>query len=419
MAQPKTAGWSGRGAPQGDPAQIWFAMLDLHHQETEFQIKVEGTHTLPYTTRVQSLDREKGLLFLKLLRPLPHELAREAPFVMLFTAEDQRFEAPTLFQGREGHLLYRFTLPALLVPSDRRRHKRYPFRPREKAYVVAQDGMVPGHGLSGPLVNLCLGGLAFRVDRVLRLDDHMRITPGLSFYERGKDLPSLGIRDLPGLPVFQCRGVLANAIERDGEIIVGVQFGELKEAELKELQGVLNLRDLKQRAAVSLGTEAPREATPRTAAPPGKPEPAGRMSPAGAVNPEALLRLGRRSTRVLLAMAAGPDREGICAALGEAGYLMVDQADSLDQALADLPTDRQAVMPILLIEGPTLAAPPSATLRTHRQSVGDWLDLPVAMISPRGQPLPPSGDPGLRTIPWPETGDAQWTAALDDLAGIL
>ena len=147
MAQPKTAGWSGRGAPQGDPAQIWFAMLDLHHQETEFQIKVEGTHTLPYTTRVQSLDREKGLLFLKLLRPLPHELAREAPFVMLFTAEDQRFEAPTLFQGREGHLLYRFTLPALLVPSDRRRHKRYPFRPREKAYVVAQDGMVPGLSL--------------------------------------------------------------------------------------------------------------------------------------------------------------------------------------------------------------------------------------------------------------------------------
>ena len=418
MAQPKTARPSGRGAPSEDPAQIWLTMLDLHRQETEFQIRVEGTHTLPYSARVEALDQEKGLLFLKLFRPLPHELAREALFAMLFTAEDQRFEAPTLYLGREGHLLYRFTLPALLVSSDRRRHKRYPFRPREKAYVVAQDGTVPGYGLSGPLVNLCLGGLAFRVDRVLRLDDHMRITPGLSFYERGKDLPALGIRDLPGLPVFQCRGVLANAIERDGEIIVGVQFGELKESELKELQGVLNLRDLKQRAAVSLGTEAPREAALREPSP-RNPELAGRMSPAGALNPEALLRLGRRSTRVLLAMAAGPDREGISAALGEAGYLLLEHADSLDQALAGLPTDRHAVMPLLLIEGSTLEAPPLAALRAHRQAVGDWLDLPVALICPRGQALPSFGGPGMRPIPWPEAGASHWAVTLDDLAGIL
>ena len=418
MAQPKAARWSGRGVPLEDPTQIWLTMLDLHRQESEFQIKVEGTHTLPYTARVASLDREKGLLFFKLFRPLPHELAREAPFVMLFTAEEQRFEAPTLYQGREGHLLYRFTVPPLLVPSDRRRHKRYPFRPREKAYVVAQDGRVPGHGLYGPLVNLCLGGLAFRVDRVMRLDDHMRVTPGLSFFERGKDFPALGIRDLPGLPTFHCRGVLAYATERDGEIIVGVQFGALKEAELKELQGVLNLRDLKQRAALSFGTVAPREVAPREAVP-RKPELAGRMSPAGALNPDALLRLGRRSTRVLLAMAAGPDREGICAALGEAGYLLLECMDSLDQALADLPTDRHAVMPLLLFDASSMAAPPLAALRAHRQSVGDWLDLPVAMISPRGQALPSSGDPGLPSISWPETGDSQWTVTLDDLAGIL
>lgn len=418
MAQPKAARWSGRGAPMEDPAQIWLTMLELQRQETEFQIKVEGTHTLPYTARIEALDREKGLVHLKLLRPLPFELAREAPFVMLFTAEDQRFEAPTLFQGREGHLLYRFTVPPLLVPSDRRRHKRYPFRPREKAYVVAQDGRVPGHGLYGPLVNLCLGGLAFRVDRVMRLDDHMRITPNLSFYERGKDFPALGIRDLPGLPTFQCRGVLAYAIERDGEIIVGVQFGELKEAELKELQGVLSLRDLKQRATLSLGTEAPREAAPRKPVP-RAPEVAGRMSPAGALNPEALLRLGRRSTRVLLAMTAGPDREAVCAALGEVGYLLLEQADSLEQALAGLPTDRQVVLPLLLIGNSTPDSDPAAALQAHRQSVGDWLDLPVALLCPRGEVQSPGGDPGLQSILWPETGNSQWTAALDELAGLL
>ncbi|MBK7294899.1 MAG: PilZ domain-containing protein, partial [Holophagaceae bacterium] len=100
---------------------------------------------------------------------------------------------------------------------------------------MAQDGVIPGHGISGPLVNLSEGGLAFRVDRVMRLDDHLRITPGLGFFERGKSFPLVKVRDLPDLRSSMPR-VLANAQERNGGIILGLQFLDLREAEFRELR---------------------------------------------------------------------------------------------------------------------------------------------------------------------------------------
>ena len=145
-------------------------MVELHRDELEFPVKVEGALTLPYTSRIEKLDLDKGILYLKLIRPLPHEMAVGAPFQMLFATGEQRFEAPITFLGRESYLLYRFSIPAHMTQSDRRQYKRYSFRPREPAYVLAQDGGLPGHGLAGPLVNLSLGGLSFRVDRVMRLE---------------------------------------------------------------------------------------------------------------------------------------------------------------------------------------------------------------------------------------------------------
>ena len=218
MNQSRSSGGDGRDALIEDPAEIRLVLAQLHRDEIEFPVKVEGAQTLPYTSHIRHVDQAKGLFLLKLIRPLPHEMAVGAPFEMLFSVGEQRFEAPITFLGRESYLLYRFSIPIQLTPSDRRRQKRYPFRPREKAYVLAQDGALPGHGLAGPLVNLSLGGLAFRVDRVMRMDDHMRITPGLGFFDKGKVLPMLKIRDLPKLPLFEARGVVATARERGGEM---------------------------------------------------------------------------------------------------------------------------------------------------------------------------------------------------------
>jgi hypothetical protein len=417
----KPSGVPGRGEPVVDATAIRQAMLALHQQEQEFPLKVEGTHTLPYTARIQHVDLQKGWLHLKLIRPLPPELAVDAAFEMLFSAGDQRYEAPCIFKGREGYLLYRFSIPTLMAPSDRRQHKRQPFRPREKAYVTAQDAGVPGHVISGPLMNLGSGGLAFRVDRVMRFEDHMRVTAGLGFFDRGKVFPMIRVRDLPNLPVFDARGVVAHAQEGPGGIVVGIQFGELKESELRELNGVLDLRERMKRAGpVSTGDGAPRESAARASAPKAAAAeskgPGSRVSAAGTRTPDALRRLGRRCVRTVLAMAPGPERDQVHQALRAAGYLRLEVTDTLDQALAELRADPHAAFPLLVLEPPNGGFDPGG-IAALRKDFGDTRELPVALLSREGT-APPSEDPLTRPLAWPTDGNDHWVASLDDLLGL-
>lgn len=416
----KPSSGDGRDASVEDPVQIRLALTELEHSETEFPIKVEGTHTLPYTAWVKHLDPEKGLLFLKLIRPLPHEMVSGAPFQMLFALEEQRFEAPLTFLGRESYLLYRFTIPIRMVPSDRRAHKRYPFRPREKAYVLAQDGSVPGFGLAGPLVNLSLGGLAFRVDRVIRLDDHLRVTPGPGFFEKGKELPILKIRDLPKLPLFESRGMVANAWEQDGETHLGVQFRDLNDVELRQIRDVLTIREQMQKhsssgsgvASVARGARSSREPAVADSKAPGQ-----RVNPAGTQSPDALLRLARRSTLVVVALAPGLPRAELGAALAAAGYLRLEMVDTLEQATVRLRAQSAVVHRLLLVSPPAAEPIPHALLRGLQREPGTHRELPMALLQLDGLPES-SGDPKLALLPWPEPDPATWAARLDDLAGL-
>lgn len=400
-----------------DPAQIRQALADLQRSESEFPIKVEGTHTLPYTSWVQHMDTQKGILHLKLIRPLPHEMVNGASFEMLFAAGEQRFEAPITFLGRVSYLLYRFTIPTRMSQSDRRGQKRYSFRPREKAYVLAQDASLPGYGLAGPLVNLSLGGLAFRVDRVVRLDDHMRVTPGVGFFEKGKELPILKIRDLPKLPLFEARGRVANAWERDGEIIVGVQFRDLNDFEHRQIQDVLTLREQMQRSSSTASAPTPAGREGRTKAAGEGKGPGSRVNPAGAQTPDALTRLGRRCTYLVLAMTPGPAREQAQAALAAAGYLRLDQVDTLDQALVRLRADSGPASRLLVLETPAGTQPPLASLRDLQRELGELRELPVALIQPGGMPAE-TEDPLIRPLPWPGAGEGAWLPVLDELAGL-
>lgn len=420
MNQGKPGGDAGRDTSIEDPVQIRLALTELERLETEFPIKVEGTHTLPYTSWVKHLDPAKGILHLKLIRPLPHEMVNGAPFEMLFAVGDQRYEAPLTFLGRESYLLYRFTIPTRMTPSDRRAHKRYPFRPREKAYVLAQDSSVPGLGLAGPLVNLSLGGLAFRVDRVIRLDDHMRVTPGVGFFDKGRELPILKIRDLPKLPLFESRGTVANAWEQDGETHLGVQFRDLNETELKQIRDVLAIREQMQRASgTGLGTSsaatggrASRETSPAVPRSPGQ-----RMNPAGLQTPDALARLARRSTLVVLAMTPGPQRVEVGAALAAAGFLRLELTDSLDLAGVHLRAHPAMGHRLLLLAPPPDEPIPHTLLRGLQREPGTHRELPMALLQVNGVPEG-SGDTHLPLLAWPAPDPATWAERLDDLAGL-
>lgn len=417
MNQTRSSGGARRDADLEEPAEISLILARLHRDEVEFPVKVAGAQTLPYASRIRHVDLAQGLFHLRLIRPLPHEMALGAPFEMLFTLGEQRFEAPITFLGREAYLLYRFSIPLCLTPSDRRRQKRYPFRPREKAYVLARDAALPGHGLAGPLVNLSLGGLAFRVDRVIRMDDQLRITPSPTFFEKGKGLPILKIRDLGKFPLFEARGMVANARERNGEVLVGVQFADLGPAEFRLIQEVLIARDLMQRTSgsPSVSTVAAGEARGKAPAPAATP--LQRANPSGSLTPDALTLLGRRCTRVVLAMTPGPDRTVLQDALAATGYLRLEATDTLDQALDCLRAGGDATSRLLLVESPPGAQLRLTELHTFQRELGELRELPVALVQVHGLP-PATGDPLIHSLAWPEADSQSWLLSLDELAGL-
>lgn len=418
MEQGKPTNGTGRDAPVVDPVLIRETLAELQKTGAEFPIRVEGTHTLPYTAHLHRLDLQASQIFLKLIRPLPHEMLPGAPFEMSFAAGEQRFTAPMTFQGREAYLLYRFTIPQRMLQNDRRRHKRYPFRPREKAYVLAQDARLPGHGLSGPLVNLSLGGLSFRVDRILRLDDHLCIPASVGFFERGRELPVVKVRDLPRLPLFDTRGIITYAWERGNEVILGIKFAELSEAETTQLQTVIDFRELVQRNPNQAPTRPETAQETLVEGPPqGKSTPARRVNPAGTRTPDALVRLGRRCTTILLALPPGSARDEVQDRLRTLGYQRIEVEDSLAQAQAGLERFQDASSPILICEYPLDAEDARSFISAYQLQLGEGRDLPVAILQPQ-ETLLTGEDPLIRSLPWPQPDPAKWLPILDDLAGL-
>jgi hypothetical protein len=249
------------------------------------------------------------------------------------------------------------------------------------------------------------------------MDDQLRITPSLGFFEKGKVLPMLKIRDLPKFPLFEARGVVANARERNGEIVVGVKFADLGASDLRLIQEVLTIRDqaLRTPGGVSIPAAAAGEARIKTSQK--SANPAQRTNPSGSLTPNALTLLARRCTRLVLAMTPGPDRSCLQDTLAAAGYLRMEPTDTLELALDRLRTDDGTASCLLLVESPPGAQVPLTDIRTFQQEFGELRELPVALIQAHGLP-PETEDPLIRPLPWPDGDTQSWLPLLDELAGL-
>jgi hypothetical protein len=413
----------GREVPIEDPHVLQDAMRMLFEAESEFPIKVEGTSTLPYSSQIQSLDFEQGQFVLKLVRPLPHELMEGAIFRMVFAVEEQRFEGLIVFMGREAYLQYRFQLPPHLFHADRRRHKRFPFRPRENAYVIAQDAGLPGLGLAGPLVNISMGGFAMRVDRVLKLDDGLRIPPNTALFERGKGFNRIRIQDLPRLKLMEPRGIVTHATERGTEVLLGLSFNNLSDEEAAALTQSLELRDKMYR-----GGQPPR---PDGSAPPA-PRHGGARAEEDFLEPEAaaaedapqeltmVLRLQRRTTRVVLVMADGLRREAMADLLRHHGYHRLELLEDLAQLQPLGAADPRRDPPHLILVDLALAqagdAEPLAAVRIIERQLAEVAELPMAILCEEVDPtLLLAQAPQTRFLPYAATDEARWIGTLDGL----
>lgn len=429
MAVKRSEKRSERGEPIADPALILEALQALAAEGHEFPIKVEGTSTLPYATVVQELDPEARVLVLKLVRPLPHELLAGAVFRAVLPMADQRFEGLITFQGREAYLQYRFQFPSELIHADRRRHPRYPFRPRENAYVSVKDATFPGFGIAGPLANLGLGGLALRVDRVLRLDTGLRIPPNTAFFERGKSLPRVRIQDLPRLPIFECSARVAHAQERGSEIILGLDFGTLTEDEARTLGDALAFRQkLLQAVSVRTGTGSGAIAASAAGAEArshrleqGAPEEADAgEAAAGSHAPDPLLRLQRRTTPMALAMVGGKVRSELVARIRELGFLRLEVHHTLGDLKASLSGGARPAV-VLLDMALAGGESPKAIMQLLESELGAFPELPLCLLCDQVDPtLLLDAGGRTRLLPYePEGQDlGPWEEMLDGLAGL-
>jgi hypothetical protein len=417
-------GKDGRGTPIEDPQVVQDALQMLFEAETEFFIKVEGTATLPYASRVQLLQIPAGRFVLKLVRPLPHEMMPGALFRMTFAADGLRFEAVIGLIGRDGYLQYGFHLPSSLFQADRRLHQRCPFRPRENAYVIAQDAAIPGTGVAGPLVNISMGGMALRVDRALRMEDGVRVPVNSALFERGKSFPRFRVQDLPLLHLLEGRAISAHATEHGSELVLGLSFAGMSLEEETALARTLAFREKMYRGGQppqpgAAGTPA------RSGGPRGNGEDDEAYSELGAPEAEAqaaqevtvLLRLQRRTARVVLVMADGPVRQGIQALLRQHGYHRLETVEHMG-LLRPLCEGQRRALPGLVLADLALArsgdAEPLAAVRIIERQMAELGGLATAILCEEVDPtLLLAQETRTQFLPYPTGGGDQWVDTLD------
>ena len=409
----------GRGAPIEDPQILQETLRNLFEAEIEFSIKVEGTATLPYASLVQRLHLAEGFFVLKLVRPLPHELAEGALFRMLFAVDDQLFECIISLNGRDGYLQYSFQLPPCLFLADRRRHKRYPFRPRENAYVIAQDAGLPGLGVAGPLVNISLGGLALRVDRVLRMDDGLRVPVSSALFDRGKAFTRVRVQDLPQLHLLEGRAIAAHVSERGPELILGLTLAGLALEEETALARSLELREKMGRGGQPRSDAAPAPArSGRAAAEPADEAPLAEPGPEEPVPVSVQQRLIRRTARLVLAMAEGPVRQALLDRLRHQGFHRLEVVDRLDQIPPLCAPGQRRALPGLILADLDLArsgdTEPLAAVRIIEGQLGDPGAIQAIILCEELDPTLVLGQQsGISFLPYPAAQDDRWLEALD------
>ena len=248
-----------------DSRGIRACLQEMKKRDLEFKVKVDKAQTVPYTVQIEELRADD--LVLAFQRPLPPELAKGALFLANFQMEGLNFQFPIKFQGRTGYLRYQFSIPERILKLERRAFPRIPFRPRENSEANLRDDGVPGLGVSGPLLNVSREGVAIRVDRVLRLDNGLRLSVNGSHFPQGKYFGLIRIQGLPGLPQLDMKGFVVHATDKGGILLLGLSFQLMEGDAPKQLEESLKLRAKLLQVKSSTPAEPASPGTKKTAEP--------------------------------------------------------------------------------------------------------------------------------------------------------
>lgn len=197
---------------------------------------------VPIPAKVDLVGEENHTLTLSLQRlPQPEPKAGE-PFQLLFHLDGQRFRAELPYRGRGAYMQCVFNLPWSIQHAERRGEVRTRFAAREKAQVVALQGLFEGLALGGPLLNLSMGGCAFRLSRVMDIRGDKRLSLRADLVEPGTPLALVRLQDLPHLPMIECGAVASHMEQRPEGVVLGLRFEGLGSFESQVIAKLLSQR---------------------------------------------------------------------------------------------------------------------------------------------------------------------------------
>ncbi len=234
-------------APDREPAlrdreQILAWLEELARLRTPLGLRLNEEDAHGATVKVELVSEEKGTFTLSFLHQ-PSGTWKEGQLVHLaFPLDGQRFKTTAKYRGLAGYLQREFALPEAMRHAERRGLMRTRFGAREKATVAVLENLFDGLGLSGPILNLGIGGLAFRVDRAMDIRLDRRLTVKGDLASAGKAMALIRIQDLPHVPTLECGATIMHFGARDEGVVAGLRFEDLGSLESQYIAKLLSQR---------------------------------------------------------------------------------------------------------------------------------------------------------------------------------
>jgi len=341
---------------QTDVQQILAYLEELQRLRTLAHLQLHSDPPMCLGTRIESVN-DQDLTF---ALSFPHQVPRLKPGEVVefhFPLAGMRFQAAITYLDRGRYMESVFRIPRSVIFADRRGARRTRIGSRENATVAIFEGLFDGVAASGRLLNLSMEGLCMRMERALHVQAGKRVAPSPGLFTVGQRLQIVRILNLPHLPTIECSGeVRSCASSQDGPIRIGIHLDGL------ESRDSANLHRFMLRRLPTFGRAFPvkrrRGATEEVAIEDEEAEESGNndealsgefedpladlvVEKASVAEPEEadpipedrLIRLRRRSRRILVIMPDDLDRSIFVATLQVGGYASFFEARNLVQGL--------------------------------------------------------------------------------------
>lgn len=210
-----------------DRDQILAYLEELFRIRTVVATKVDEASEVTYSGKVDQVNDEKGTFTITLQNRPSQEPAPGTIIHMYFTIDGFRFRTTARFLNRGGYMQSEFAIPEAILHAERRSQLRVRFGSRNPARAVVLQELFEGLGISGPIVNLSMGGINVRVDQVIDIRKDRRIKPRTELFAPGTPLALIRLQDLPMAPILECAGMIRHVDSRGEGIHLGIRLDSL------------------------------------------------------------------------------------------------------------------------------------------------------------------------------------------------